>query len=170
MNDTGCKGAAGRFRMKICIVAEGCYPYVVGGVSGWIHSLIHSFPNLEFIVLSIISDRSLSGKFAYELPENVTEVHELYLQDEDWYSGKKKRHKARLKKKEYNALRSLMLNQEVDWDILFELFQNHSMSIDDILMGADFYYAALDCYQLNYPQIVFSDFLWTMRSIYLPFF
>lgn len=28
--------------MKICIIAEGCYPYVVGGVSGWINlSLIH---------------------------------------------------------------------------------------------------------------------------------
>lgn len=30
--------------MKICIVAEGCYPYVVGGVSGWINSMIKSFP------------------------------------------------------------------------------------------------------------------------------
>ena len=28
--------------MKICLVAEGCYPYVVGGVSGWIHSMIRS--------------------------------------------------------------------------------------------------------------------------------
>ena len=35
--------------MKVCIVAEGCYPYVVGGVSGWINSMIKSFPNIEFI-------------------------------------------------------------------------------------------------------------------------
>ena len=28
--------------MKVCIVAEGCYPYVVGGVSGWINSMIYS--------------------------------------------------------------------------------------------------------------------------------
>ena len=62
--------------MKVCIVAEGCYPYVVGGVSSWIHSMIRSFPNLEFQILAIISNRSLSGKFAYELPENVTQVHE----------------------------------------------------------------------------------------------
>ena len=60
--------------MKVCIVAEGCYPYVVGGVSSWIHSMIRSFPNLEFQILAIISNRSLSGKFAYELPENVTQV------------------------------------------------------------------------------------------------
>lgn len=151
-------------------MAEGCYPYVVGGVSGWIHSLIQSFPNLEFIILSIISDRTLSGQFAYTLPENVTEVHELYLQDYDWYSGKTKRNTKRLGKQEFKALRSLILNQEVDWDMLFEMFRDQSMSVDELLMGEDFFLAVRDCYKLQYPQIVFSDFLWTMRSIYLPFF
>lgn len=43
--------------MKVCIVAEGCYPYVVGGVSGWINSLIQSFPNIEFILLTIIAEQ-----------------------------------------------------------------------------------------------------------------
>ena len=33
--------------MKICIIAEGCYPYVVGGVSGWINNLICSFPRVR---------------------------------------------------------------------------------------------------------------------------
>lgn len=46
--------------MKICIIAEGCYPYVVGGVSGWINNLICSFPRVSFSVLAIISDRSIS--------------------------------------------------------------------------------------------------------------
>lgn len=73
--------------MRICIVAEGCYPYVVGGVSTWIHSLIHSFPKQEFVILAIVADRSLRGKYVYELPPNVKEVHEVYLNDADW--GKK---------------------------------------------------------------------------------
>ena len=45
--------------MRICIVAEGCYPYVVGGVSSWINNLIRSFPQHEFIMLAVISDRSI---------------------------------------------------------------------------------------------------------------
>lgn len=57
--------------MKVCIVAEGCYPYVVGGVSGWINSLIRSFPNVEFILLAIVANRSFRGKFVYELPETL---------------------------------------------------------------------------------------------------
>ena len=73
--------------LKVCIVAEGCYPYVVGGVSSWIHSLINSFPETEFILLTIVANRSFRGKFVYELPENLAEVHELYLEDEDWYQN-----------------------------------------------------------------------------------
>ena len=61
--------------MKVCIVAEGCYPYVVGGVSGWINSMIKSFPNVEFILLAIVANRSFRGKFVYELPENLTQVY-----------------------------------------------------------------------------------------------
>lgn len=156
--------------MRVCVVAEGCYPYVVGGVSGWINSLTKSFPNVEFILLTIVSDRSLRGKFAYELPENVTEVHEVYLTDCDWYSSKTDGHRLHLNKKEFDALRSLVLDKNVDWRTLFKLFKKKKFSIDDLLMGSDFYKATLEAYNAQYSQIVFSDFLWTMRSIYLPLF
>ena len=155
--------------MRICFIAEGCYPYVVGGVSGWVHSMIRTFPDQEFILLTIIANRELSGRFAYELLENVTEVHELYLEDVDWGSVNK-RHKTRMDKKDYHALRSLLMNHEVEWDVMFDFFRDNNVSINHLLMGEDFYHAVLDCYNLKYPDIVFSDFLWTMRSMYLPLF
>ena len=155
--------------MKICIISEGCYPYTVGGVSGWLHSMIQTFPKQEFVLLSIIANREQSGKFAYRLPENVTEVHEVYLEDLDWGSANK-RHKSRLNKREYHALRSLLLDQEVEWSALFDYFRDNEVSINQLLMGEDFYHAVVDCYNLQYPDIVFSDFLWTMRSMYLPLF
>ena len=155
--------------MRICIISEGCYPYVVGGVSGWVHSMIQTFPKQEFILLSVIASREQSGRFAYKLPENVKEVHEVYLQDSDWGSVNKQ-HKSRLTPKEYHSLRSLMLDQNVEWSVLFDYFRNNNVSINQLLMGEDFYHAAVDCYNLQYPDIVFSDFLWTMRSMYLPLF
>lgn len=154
--------------MRICIVAEGCYPYVVGGVSSWIHSLICSFPDEEFIILAIAADRSLRGKYVYELPPNVTEVHEIYLNDSDW--GKKKVRSHRMNKKEYRALRSLMLGQKIEWEILFDFFQKKGVSLNGVLMGREFLDAVTEFYQLNYSQMVFTDFLWMMRSIYLPLF
>lgn len=155
--------------MRICIIAEGCYPYVVGGVSGWVHSMIQTFPNQEFILLTIIANRELSGKFAYELPENVTEVHELYLEDVDWGSVNR-RHRTRMNQEEYQALQSLLLNHDVKWDVMIDYFHENDVSINHLLMGEDFYHAVLECYNLQYPDIVFSDFLWTMRSMYLPLF
>ena len=154
--------------MKICLVAEGCYPYVVGGVSSWVHSLISFFPKQEFIILAIVADRSQRGKFAYELPENVTEVHELYLNDSDW--GKRRRRRSRMSRQEYQAMRSLILNQQVDWETLFGLFQKEEVSLNDVLMGEDFLNAVTELYNLKYDQLVFTDFLWMLRSIYLPLF
>ncbi|MFG6328715.1 MAG: GT4 family glycosyltransferase PelF [Lachnospiraceae bacterium] len=157
--------------MKICIVAEGCYPYVVGGVSSWIHSMVETFPDYEFVILAIVANRSLRGKFEYELPENVTEVHEVYLQDYDWKKKKsRQKKKQRLNNTEYEALRSLLLNRNVMWEELFKFFGKRDFSFNSLLMGNDFLQAARECYQLRYPEIVFSDFLWTMRSIYLPLF
>lgn len=156
--------------MRVCIIAEGCYPYVVGGVSSWIHSMIKAFPQVEFVVLAIISNRSQRGKFTYELPDNLTEVYEAYLEDLDWGHKRKSGKRTSLNKEEYRALRSILLDEDVDWDTIFSMFQKKHFSVDDLLMGADFLNIVKECYQRRYPLIVFSDFLWTMRSIYMPLF
>lgn len=159
--------------MKVCIVAEGCYPYVVGGVSGWINSLIRSFPNVEFILLAIVANRSFRGKFVYELPENLTQVYEVYLDDCEWESGNRKRKSLRqvhLSHKEYDEMLNMVLNRRTDWGVIFDLFHRKHLSVDDFLMGEDFFRIARECYDRNYSNINFSDFLWTLRSIYLPMF
>ena len=157
--------------MRICIVAEGCYPYLVGGVSSWVHSMIKQFPDYQFVILAIVANRSFRGKFKYELPENVIEVHKLYLEDYDWTGDFGRHHRAiKLKNQEYDALKSLLLNQNVDWETLIHLFTEKKFSLNDFLMGEDFFQAVLECYQIRYPEILFSDFLWTMRSMYLPLF
>ena len=150
--------------MRICIVAEGCYPYVVGGVSSWIHSMIQSFPEHEYVVLAIVADRDSGGKFKYELPKNVSEVHEVYLNDEDW--GKERR--KRLKKSEYEALRSVVVNERPDWDGFIRILSKDDFSYNDLVMGMDFYEAVKEAYRKKYTDVPFVDFLWTMRSMYLP--
>ena len=34
--------------MRICLVLEGSYPYVHGGVSTWMHAYIQAMPRQEF--------------------------------------------------------------------------------------------------------------------------
>lgn len=163
--------------MKICMIVEGCYPYVVGGVSSWVHAMIKSFPQHEFIIQTIVANRSIRGDFLYEMPENVLEVREIYLDDYDYvgsmdFRSKRllKLHLRRLSKSGRTALYSLFEGLNVDFKTLFQIFQKENFSIDDVLMGQDFYDLAKGFYNHNYSEIVFTDFLWTLRSIYLPLF
>ena len=133
--------------------------------------MIKAFPDLEFVLVNIVSTREQRGKFSYELPENVTEAYEIYLQDDDWGPRRRRgRWGRRLKEREHEALRSLMLNRQVDWDALFEMFRGRRIWPDELLMGEDFFRIAVEVYQEQYTQIMFSDFLWTLRSMYVPLF
>lgn len=156
--------------MKICIIAEGCYPYVIGGVSGWIHSMVNLYPNVEFVLLTLISNRSQRAAFKYELPENLTEVHEVYLDELDWNARGRSTRRSKLNEEERGALRSLIFNEDVDWGTLFALFARKTVFVNDLLMGPDFLKIATAYYEAYYSNVTFADFLWTLRSVYLPLF
>lgn len=71
--------------MRICLVLEGSYPYVHGGVSTWMHQYITEMKEHEFIIWVIGANEEQKGKFVYEFPENVVEVHEVFLDSLDGF-------------------------------------------------------------------------------------
>ena len=122
-------------KKRICIIAEGCYPYEIGGVSSWIHSIIGTFPDIEFSLIAIVADREGSGKFRFQLPENLVAVYEVYLNDFEYVSPNKRNteRKIRLSKEEVSALGSLVSGQNVDWECIFRLFGRKRLSVDKLL-------------------------------------
>ena len=64
----------------VCIIVEGCYPYIAGGVSGWIDWLIKTQPDTRFSIVTLWPrPTTLAPKYA--LPGNVVSFQHLYLQD-----------------------------------------------------------------------------------------
>ncbi len=62
----------------ICLIVEGTYPYVAGGVSGWVHELIKSLPEFRFHLLALLApNQKLQTR--YELPENVSGITHVIL-------------------------------------------------------------------------------------------
>ena len=59
--------------MRICVICEGCYPFVAGGVSSWLHGLMRAMPQHEFVIWAIGAQEKQRGHFAYELPKNVVD-------------------------------------------------------------------------------------------------
>ena len=51
--------------MKIAMFAEGSYPYVAGGVSGWMQMLIKALPEKNFVIYTLVPAREDGGKFKY---------------------------------------------------------------------------------------------------------
>jgi polysaccharide biosynthesis protein PelF len=64
----------------VCLIVEGCYPFVPGGVSGWIDWLIRTQPGLSFSVVSLWPTPEGTHP-RYAMPDNAISFQPLYLQD-----------------------------------------------------------------------------------------
>ncbi|CUS94652.1 GT4 family glycosyltransferase PelF [Candidatus Kryptonium thompsonii] len=61
--------------VDVCLILEGTYPYVVGGVSKWTHALVKNLSEIEFSIVHLHSGEERKIKF--EVPENVKSIVEI---------------------------------------------------------------------------------------------
>lgn len=152
--------------MRICLVLEGCYPYVHGGVSTWMHGYIQAMPEHEFVLWVIGAHAADRGKFVYELPGNVVEVREVFLDDALRLSGEQ--HEASFNDREREALRRLVSLSNPDWDVLFDIFHRRRVHPLSFLQSRTFMDIFRDVCLAEYPYTPFADAFHTMRSMLLP--
>ena len=115
--------------MKICFILEGCYPYVYGGVSTWVNQYILSKPECEFTLLTIGANKKDRHKFVYDIPKNVVEVQEIFLDEES------ENHKGKVTKYITSdtfiaEIRKLILGKKVDWKNIFEEVKNDNWNVN----------------------------------------
>ncbi len=153
--------------MRICLILEGSYPYTFGGVSSWTHNYIKALPQHEF-VLWVIGARSRDkGRFKYELPENVKEVHEVFL-DDALRVRANKRDKFVLSGQEKETLSKLIDCERPDWNLLFNMYQDRDYNPASFLMSQEFLDIMTDLCKEKYPYVAFADTFHTLRSMMLP--
>lgn len=153
--------------MKICLIVEGCYPYVVGGVSAWVQMLLRQMPEHQFLLVSIGAQRRQRGQFRYEIPANVTELREYFLDEplgrETGNSGRP------LSAADRQALLDLVRGTAPDWPRLFEAFGGeHPRPVEEFLMSEDFLALARGLAETTGRNTPFKDLFWTLRSMLLP--
>lgn len=156
--------------MKICIIAEGSYPYITGGVSSWINMIIENMPEHEFILYTIFPEEKDRGRFKYLLPKNVTKVTEVFL--DTWQSEKTvPRKKLGFTQDEKDVISQLILGRSFDWTKLFNVIQKKKVNnVQDFLLSKDFFDIVQSAYIESYSQTPFTEFFWTIRSMLLPLF
>ncbi len=154
--------------MRVCLICEGGYPYIAGGVASWVQMLCQNFKEVEFIIWSIATTREEMSEYKYQLPENVKEVRTIYLGDDTFGSNYKK---ISLKSDEVATLKALVTNEteQIDWKRTLEFIKKYRKHLVDILMGEDFFRICLEEYKRSESREVFKEYLWNLRGMYFPF-
>lgn len=67
----------------ICLLLEGTYPFVSGGVSSWVHSLIQGLSDFKFSIFVILANDQ-PQEFKYEVPDNVIGIYTLCLSQKSY--------------------------------------------------------------------------------------
>lgn len=153
--------------MRICLVLEGSYPYVHGGVSTWMHQYITEMKEHEFIIWVIGANEEQKGKFVYEFPENVVEVHEVFLDSLDGFETTDTSLEE-LTGEEYEALKQLVFCANPDWSLIFDMLQDGKIQRDNFLASEEFFSMIQELCEEKYASQPMSDVFHTIRSMLFP--
>jgi len=159
----------------ICLLLEGTYPYISGGVSTWIHNLVSSLPDLTFSGLCILPTAEANQEIKYELPPNFKELRTIYLHDhEATQNGEQgigdhrriealvQRFHKELKGHDLSSFASVMSL------IAPRNGGQPQLTIRDMMHGREAWQILLDLYNPDQNDSSFIDFFWTYRLTHLP--
>lgn len=153
--------------MKICLVLEGSYPYVHGGVSTWMHQYITEMKEHDFVLWIIGAEEKQAGRFVYDLPDNVVEVHEVFL-DYLHDDSKKIKRDYQMSEAEILALKEMIFCHKPDWPVIFNMLQAGRMTPSKLISSPYFFQAVKELCQEQFPKEALVDVYHTMRSMLFP--
>lgn len=159
-------------KKTVCLLAEGSYPYVFGGVSSWIQDLITSMPERDFKVLSIMPSRTDMLECKYILPPNLVEMVTIYLQDFKVLDPTPRYFTPTLDANEIQSIRQfLRFDMDIDWETAARTLGDPSKLGNPIefLHSKLFWELLVEFYNEGYSSEGFNEFFWTVRSMFVFF-
>lgn len=156
--------------IDVCLILEGTYPYVAGGVSTWVHQLITSMKDIRFGIVTIAANSDPTRKLKYELPNHVLYLKEIYLHDYDFTDKARRNPKPRDFELVKMAYEEFARKQYTSCDNLIRCFQGDKSCFDanSIFSSLEIWKLMLYFYEKRGEDISFLDYFWTWRGIHLP--
>lgn len=183
--------------VDVCLLLEGTYPFVRGGVSSWVHQIISGLPELRFALVFLGGRRADYGQPRYELPPNAVELQTHYL--EDAFKGTRPStlrvpagpFEQAQKLHEYLRARAAISNSagvpapnsplqprllDADFErlvdqVLTSLERPGGLCLRHFLFGAESWEYVREQYLERVPQDAsFVDYFWALRLIHGPIF
>ena len=170
--------------VDVCLLLEGTYPYVRGGVSTWVKQLIEGMPDLSFSIIFIGANPGDYDKPAYTIPQNLRHIEIHYIMDSDGEPEKKNKFFSRKADKSALFERSKQLhnmltdseqqNTTVPREVIRD-FTNLTTGKDaitrtDLFHTEDAWNAIREKYVDAPEGLDFNHFFWTIRTMHGPLF
>lgn len=155
----------------VCLILEGTYPFVSGGVSTWVHQLVSAMQDVRFSIVYISPFPNPRREYKYRLPSNVVSIQDLYLHEPFQRTGLSPKARRR------DGLERLAAAHEALFQGRLDFFQEalpvfrdpeRALTFDDLFVSEDSWNILMDVYNRRGEDVSFLDFFWTWRSIYLP--
>jgi len=168
--------------IDVCLLVEGTYPYVPGGVSSWVHDIILGHPELRFSVVNIGSHPGAYGEPRFQMPPNVLALHRLFCQDglpvaldgparnelAEQIRAARARADARTRpSRMLSAFRRIHLEEEVT-DQLIDDLASADLSISELLHGRAAFELFGEMAERLAPEAPFLDLFWHFRAMHVP--
>jgi len=157
----------------VCLLLEGTYPFVAGGVSSWVHNLVRALPEISFTGVCILPTEKEQWEVKYDVPNNFKGLKIVYLHDYD--IGDRTKHKKRRHRRDLSKIKRYhqkLFNKDFsDFERILPIFRREGPSrftAHDLVYGKDAWNLLMDFYKPEVNSESFIDYFWTFRFIHLP--
>ena len=156
-------------KADVCLILEGTYPYVTGGVSGWAHGLINEQSHLTFHLCAIVP-RDAELELKYTLPNNVIGLTTIRLNDMPKGNAVAKGFAQRIHKALLEPLATMTNDKPMvlnDLKRIMDVLNGSRTTLgSEVLLDHERAWDQLVAiYETAFPDHSFLDYFWSYRAI-----
>jgi glycosyltransferase involved in cell wall biosynthesis len=161
----------------VCLLLEGTFPYVRGGVSSWVNEMIRAYPDTRFGIVFIGSRQEDYAGAAYALPDNVVHFEAHYLYESANADARASREVAgdaaafARSAQFHDALREARSHTEIGAmmaGLLPMLGTDGALSEAQFLHSREAWRFIEEQYTQHCTDPSFTDYFWTVRIMHKP--
>jgi glycosyltransferase involved in cell wall biosynthesis len=148
-------------QLTVCLILEGSYPYITGGVSAWVQELISALPEISFTLYTLSPKAGQTPRYAF--PPNVAGQKDLVVSERQPI-----RARARGRAGLLSAIRamheSFMIGSMPSLAPIMKRMPSGYYLYEDALSGEAPWEMIVTANQNHNPVYPFSDYFWSWKS------
>lgn len=160
---------------RVCMIIEGSYPYVLGGVGRWAQRLIEELSDIEFSLVTISATPKTDRDYRYRLPSNIVKIYNISLDDHSilhTVAKRKRRIRTVSRRRAWEEIRQFYTEMEQnEFQRFMKIYQllvrGRILDARELFLSRTGWDMVSSYYQKLTPIDPFVDFYWACRTTHL---